>query len=155
MIEERTFPTRNVEGTSIKRNMRVTTKKLHGKKRRFKLILITLIAIGIIGYLIYTGIRDTMTYYLTVSEVIAQDSQLSDKGVRVGGMVHEGSVNWDPKALKLSFVIEDDNTTLPVVYQGVVPDSFKQGEKVIIEGIYADGVFTASAIMPTCPSKYE
>ena len=96
-----------------------------------------------------------MTYYLTVSEVLAQDPQLSDMGVRVGGKVHEGSVNWDPKALKLSFVIEDDNTTLPVVYQGVVPDSFKQGEKVIIEGVYADGVFTASELMTTCPSKYE
>jgi cytochrome c-type biogenesis protein CcmE len=50
---------------------------------------------------------------------------------------------------------DDEGATLPVVYQGVVPDSFKPGREVIIEGIYTNGKFTASQIMPTCPSKYE
>jgi cytochrome c-type biogenesis protein CcmE len=125
------------------------------KKRRSKLILITLVALCIIGYLVYAGIRDTMLYYLTVSELIQQGAQSANQGVRVGGKVIEGSVIWDPKDLRLSFIIRDDRATLPVVYQGVVPDSFKQGRKVIVEGIYADGVFTASQIMPTCASKYE
>lgn len=125
------------------------------KKRRSKLIFITLVALCIIGYLVYAGIRDTMLYYLTVSELIQQGAQSANQGVRVGGKVIEGSVIWDPKDLRLSFIIGDDRATLPVVYQGVVPDSFKQGRKVIVEGIYADGVFTASQIMPTCASKYE
>lgn len=125
------------------------------KKRRSKLIFITLVALCIIGYLVYAGIRDTMLYYLTVSELIQQGAQSANQGVRVGGKVIEGSVIWDPKDLRLSFIIRDDRATLPVVYQGVVPDSFKQGRKVIVEGIYADGVFTASQIMPTCASKYE
>lgn len=125
------------------------------KKRRSKLILITLVALCIIGYLVYAGIRDTMLYYLTVSELVQQGAQSANQGVRVGGKVIEGSVIWDPKDLRLSFIIRDDRATLPVVYQGVVPDSFKQGRKVIVEGIYADGVFTASQIMPTCASKYE
>jgi cytochrome c-type biogenesis protein CcmE len=113
------------------------------------------VALCIIGYLVYAGIRDTMLYYLTVSELIQQGAQSANQGVRVGGKVIEGSVIWDPKDLRLSFIIRDDRATLPVVYQGVVPDSFKQGRKVIVEGIYADGVFTASQIMPTCASKYE
>ncbi len=125
------------------------------KKRRSKLIFITLVALCIIGYLVYAGIRDTMLYYLTVSELVQQGLQPANQGVRVGGKVIEGSVIWDPKDLRLSFIIRDDRATLPVVYQGVVPDSFKQGRKVIVEGIYADGVFTASQIMPTCASKYE
>lgn len=130
-------------------------KVLNEKKRRFKLILITFMAVCIIGYLVYTGIRDTMVYYFTVNELIEIGPQSSNGGVRVGGKVHEGSVSWDPKDLKLRFIMGDDKTTLPVVYRGVVPDSFKQGRKVIIEGTYIDGLFTASAIMPTCPSKYE
>jgi len=154
MTERKTLLKREAKEMPIEKEI-IESKVLPVKKRRLKLILITLVAICVTGYLVYTGIRDTMAYYLTVSEVIAQDPQLSDRGVRVGGKVLEGSVNWDPKTLKLSFVIEDDSTTLPVVYQGVVPDSFKQGEKVIIEGVYAAGVFTASEIMPTCPSKYE
>ena len=125
------------------------------KKRKRKLILITVLAISVIGYLVYAGIRDTMVYYLTVSELVQQGLQSSNGGVRVGGKVLEGSIIWDPKDLRLRFIMRDDRATLPVVYQGVVPDSFKQGRKVIIEGIYADGLFTASQIMPTCPSRYE
>ncbi len=125
------------------------------KKRRTKLILITVLALSIIGYLVYTGLRDTMVYYLTVSEVVQNGSQSSNGGVRVGGRVLEGSVTWDPKDLRLRFTVADEETTLPVVYQGVVPDSFKPGREVIIEGIYDGSSFAANQIMPTCPSKYE
>jgi len=110
---------------------------------------------SVIGYLVYAGIRDTMVYYLTVSELVQQGLQSSNGGVRVGGKILEGSIIWDPKDLRLRFIMGDKKTKLPVVYQGVVPDSFKQGRKVVIEGIYADGLFTASQIMPTCPSRYE
>ncbi len=126
------------------------------KNKKTKLILITLVAMAVIGYLVYTGVRDTMVYYLTVTELVQNGSQYPNDGVRVGGKVIEGSVIWDPKDLKLSFTMGDDEgATLPVVYQGVVPDSFKPGREVIIEGIYANGKFAASQIMPTCPSKYE
>ncbi len=128
---------------------------MHVKKGKRKLILITVLAMSVIGYLVYAGIRDTMVYYLTVSELVQQGLQSSNGGVRVGGKVVEGSIIWDPKGLRLRFIMRDDRATLPVVYQGVVPDSFKQGRKVIVEGVYAEGLFTATQIMPTCPSKYE
>jgi cytochrome c-type biogenesis protein CcmE len=58
--------------------------------------------------------------------------------------------------LKLSFRIKDGESSLQVDYQGVVPDSFKPGNEVIVEGKYtAEGLFRATTIMPTCPSKYE
>lgn len=135
---------------------RVVGRKLSLKGKRFRLVLIGLLAMSVIGYLVYTGLRDTMVYYLTVSELIAKGPQLSNDGIRVGGKVLEGSVTWDPKDLRLNFAMGDGlGATLRVVYQGVVPDSFKQGKEVIIEGIYNDGVFRATQIMPTCPSKYE
>ena len=125
------------------------------KKKRNKIILITLISFSVIGYLVYAGLRDTMMYYLTVGELIDMQDQPANGGVRVGGKIREGSVKWDPKTLTLNFVIGDERGTVPVVYNGVVPDSFKQGEKVILEGLFAKGLFRASQIMPTCPSKYE
>jgi len=125
------------------------------KKRRMKLITISVVAMIVVGYLIYAGVRDTMVYYVTVSQLLEREAPPSEEGLRIGGKVHEGSVVWDPKTLSLRFIIEDEKGSLPVVYQGVVPDSFKQGKKVIVEGTFAGGVFKASQIMPTCPSKYE
>lgn len=125
------------------------------KKQGKKLILITVLAVAVIGYLVYTGVRDTMVYYLTVGELVENGSQSSDGGVRVSGKVLEGSVTWDPKALELRFLVGDEKATLPVIYQGVVPDSFKPGREVVIEGTYMGGEFAANQIMPTCPSKYE
>jgi cytochrome c-type biogenesis protein CcmE len=126
------------------------------KKQRLRFMILTLVVFCIIGYLIYAGIRDTMGYYLTVTELIEQSPQLSQEQVRVSGQVVEGSVNWDPGERILHFSITDDaSASLSVVYQGIVPDSFKQGQKVILEGVYADEMFTASQLMTSCASKYE
>jgi cytochrome c-type biogenesis protein CcmE len=64
-------------------------------------------------------------------------------------------MNWDPGKQKLQFVIVDEKTTLAVEYEGIVPDTLKQGQKVIVEGVYADGTFVASELMTSCASKYE
>ena len=126
------------------------------KKRRLKVIVVSSIVLCIIGYLTYTGIRDTMTYYLTVSELLAKGPSGENVGLRVGGEVIPDSIQWNPKDLKLSFRIRDGGLKLQVDYQGVVPDSFKPGNEVIVEGNYtAEGLFRATTIIPTCPSKYE
>ncbi len=126
------------------------------KKRRLKIIVVSSIILSIIGYLTYTGIRDTMAYYLTVSELLARGPSGENVGLRVAGEVIPDSIRWNPKDLKLSFRIRDGGSTLQVDYQGVVPDSFKPGKEVVVEGKYtAAGLFRAATIMPTCPSKYE
>ncbi len=125
------------------------------KKRRIRLIVIALTVMGIVSYLVFTGMQDSMAYYLTISELASQSSQMAERGLRIGGRVREGSLVWEPKTLQLEFMIADEGASMPVVYQGVLPDSFRQGTEVIVEGMYADGVFKATQIMPTCPSKYE
>ena len=126
------------------------------KRKKLKPIIISAVILSIIGYLIYSGLRDTMTYYFTVSEVLAKTTATSNESIRVGGTVSPASVKWDPRELKLLFTIEDEKSSLAVDYKGVVPDSFKPGKEVIVEGIYNDeGKFSATTIMPKCASKYE
>ena len=123
---------------------------------KYKPIVISAVVLIVIGYLIYTGLRDTMVFYLTVSEVMAKPTGDLTATQKVGGTVNAGSVQWDPKALKLSFILEDEQANLKVMYAGVVPDSFKPGSEVIVEGTYrGDGSFWATTIMPKCASKYE
>ena len=126
------------------------------KRIKYKPILISAVILIVIGYLIYTGLRDTMTFYLTVSEVLAKQPEELTATQKVGGMVTTGSVQWDPKTLKLSFKLEDNQADIVVNYSGVVPDSFKPGTEVIVEGTYrGEGNFWAKTIMPKCASKYE
>ncbi len=126
------------------------------KRRKLKALIITLVVLSVVGYLIYAGIRDTMMYYLTVPEVLAGTLEAQGDVIRVSGNVFPDSVKWDPKDLKLVFKIGDDQASLNVAYSGVVPDSFKPGREVVIEGKYnGDGNFVAETIMPKCASKYE
>ena len=126
------------------------------KRIKYKPIIISAVVVMVIGYLIYTGLRYTMIFYLTVSEVLASPTEELTETQKVGGLVTAGSVQWDPKTLKLSFKLEDEQANLIVNYSGVVPDSFKPGTEVIVEGTYrGDGNFWAKTIMPKCASKYE
>ena len=126
------------------------------KKRKNRIIIISLVTLLVFGYLIYTGVRDTMTYYLTVSEVLAKPLETPEEVVRVGGNVSADSVKWDQKDLRLYFVMSDEKASMNIDYRGVIPDSFKPGKEVVIEGIYrGDGKFIATTIMPKCASKYE
>jgi cytochrome c-type biogenesis protein CcmE len=126
------------------------------RRIKYKPIVISAVILMVIGYLIYTGLRDTMVFYLTVSEVMAKSPEDLTDTQKVGGLVTAGSVQWEPKTLKLSFRLEDEQANLVVNYSGVVPDSFKPGTEVIVEGNYrGDGSFWATTIMPKCASKYE
>ena len=126
------------------------------RRIKYKPIVISAVILMVIGYLIYTGLRDTMVFYLTVSEVMAKSPEDLTDTQKVGGIVNAGSVQWEPKTLNLSFRLEDEQANLLVNYSGVVPDSFKPGSEVIVEGTYrGDGSFWATTIMPKCASKYE
>jgi cytochrome c-type biogenesis protein CcmE len=133
---------------------------MRGKSKFF---IGVLLIVGAVGYLMYTGIRETSTYYLTIEEFLPKREALANEGVRVAGRVQAGSVRWDPKDLRLSFVLGpfqdgagNQAAGVPVRYQGILPDMFAEGRDVIVEGHYdAGSALSAKTIMTSCPSKYE
>jgi cytochrome c-type biogenesis protein CcmE len=130
-------------------------KRPHLLKRKrviFAVIVVTLA----LGILVYMGMSQFTTYYLTVSEFLGDGASLNGKQVRVTGQVVPESVKWDTGNVTLNFTIADGNASLPVVYKGVVPDAFKAGQDVVVEGKYdPQGMFLASKLITKCPSKYE
>ena len=125
------------------------------KKRKF------LIGGGIvliaIAYLTFMGFQGSATYYYEVSELLAQGNSIYGENVRVNGQVADGSIEQEAQGRILKFTMIDieGEESLPVVYQGVVPDTFKVGNEVVVEGhLNSTGVFQASTLMPKCPSKY-
>ena len=110
-----------------------------------------------IGYLGFIGFQNSATYYYTVSEFMEQGSSVYDENVRVNGKVVPGSLEQESAGGILRFTIIDveGEGSLPVVYQGVIPDTFKVGNEVVIEGqLNPDGIFQANTILTKCPSKY-
>ncbi len=112
-----------------------------------------------ITYLMFTGFSDSMVYYHTVSEALEIAQENSDKGIRVSGYVSSGTIKRDQSASRVDFLVyeRDSDQTLPVVYQGIIPDTFKDDAEVVVEGTYhsKDGVFHANVLLAKCPSKYE
>jgi cytochrome c-type biogenesis protein CcmE len=112
--------------------------------------------LAVIGYLIFFGISSTQQYYLSVGELFNKGQSVVGQGVRVGGNLVQYSIKEDVKSSKISFAISDGSRSLPVSYNGVVPDTFDKATQVIAEGkLNQDGTFTASLVLAKCPSKYD
>lgn len=131
-----------------------------------KFLVGALLIVSAVGYLIYTGIQETKVYYFTMDEFLLKKAALANEDIRVAGRVQAGSIQWDPAALNLTFVltpieqepipVEVTQAGVSVSYQGILPDMFAEGRDVIIEGMYTpEQQLVASTIMTSCPSKYE
>ena len=113
------------------------------------------VLIAALVFLGYLGFMGGLTYYYEVSELLDEASSISGQTVRVSGNVADDVVR---DGLEMRFTILDMNdseTSLPVIYSGAVPDTFKVGNQVVIEGKYTTaGIFEAEAIIVKCGSKY-
>ncbi|MBI4665632.1 MAG: cytochrome c maturation protein CcmE [Nitrospinae bacterium] len=127
------------------------------KGAQTKFLAGSLIIVGAIGYLIYTGIQASGSYYKTVSEVTALGSRASNMSLRLEGKVVPGTIERDTSNLKLNFHITDKSKkTIPVFYEGIVPDMFQDNIDVVVEGKLADnGKFVATKLLTSCPSRYD
>jgi cytochrome c-type biogenesis protein CcmE len=114
------------------------------------------VVLGALGLLLYTGLSANMVYYYHVDEFFAKADSLSGETVKVNGKVVDQSIH--KQQMDYQFVIQGKSgKTMNVSYHGVVPDTFKNGSDVVVEGIYNPGTsrFTATTLLAKCPTKYE
>ena len=108
------------------------------------------------GYLLFLSFNSSLSYYVTVSELLAEDSDFYDTDIRVVGQVADSPIGWDAEELNLSFDNIEDGNTLSVIYQGTRPVSLTTGANIVAEGRYhPDKIFRADSLIFQCPSKYE
>lgn len=116
--------------------------------------VIALILVSL-GYLAFTGVRDSKSYYVTIKELNGMGSDAYSKRLRVAGNVAPGSIKR--QGIHAEFLLIEQDRTLPVVYTGseALPDTFKDDAQALAEGKFGrDGVFHASNIQAKCASKY-
>lgn len=128
------------------------------KKSASVYIVALLLFVSGVGYLVYSGLSENSVYFLNVSEALASPQEKL-KAARLFGTVAEQDISAPNAGPGVIFRMEDkDNPaqTMMVQYQGAVPDTFKAGVEVIVEGgMGAEGTFVAKTLMTKCPSKYE
>lgn len=128
-----------------------------GWLRRKRFLIVGMVVAVALGYLGFTAFQGASMYYLTVDELLARNEAAYGERVRLMGKVEDGSVERSSETNTLRFAVTDENgASLPVVYSGVVPDAFKQGADVVVEGsLERAGTFEADSLLVKCPSKYE
>jgi cytochrome c-type biogenesis protein CcmE len=115
-------------------------------------IVVILLALG---YLAYTGVQESKSYYVTIKELRGMDNSVYTKRLRVAGNVQPGSIKRT--GTKVEFVLIENDQMLPVIYSGTEapPDTFKDNSQALADGSFGhDGVFHAKQLQAKCASKY-
>jgi cytochrome c-type biogenesis protein CcmE len=108
-----------------------------------------------LGYLAYTGVQESKSYYVTIKELHGMGDGAYTKRLRVAGNVQPGSIKRS--GTNMSFVLVENDQLLNVVYNSTEPppDTFKDNAQALAEGTFGrDNVFYAKQIQAKCASKY-
>ena len=117
----------------------------------------------VVSYLVWTGVSETMVYYVTPSELVTkleEDPSFRDVGVKVSGKLVQGSYSKGEGEFVHRFEIhdlQDESVRFPVEYRDVLPDTFHGTDvQVVLEGRFdEEGVFQATTVLTKCGSRYE
>ena len=108
------------------------------KNKKVSLIISILLVGGALAYLALGNFGENLVYFFTPSEVKAFSPDYYQKKVRVGGMVVEGSMETYSDRLGLNFELTDGEATIPVTFEGIPPDLFKEGQGAVVEGYWTN-----------------
>jgi len=115
----------------------------------------TVVILLLLGYLAYTGVQDSKSYYVTIKELHKMGDTAYSKRLRVAGNVKPGSIKR--VGTHVQFVLIEEDQDLSVDYTGAEapPDTFKDDSQALADGSFGrDGVFHARQLQAKCASKY-
>jgi cytochrome c-type biogenesis protein CcmE len=122
------------------------------KRRRLWLLVASLSVLGAAAALVLTALNDNLVFFYSPSQV-AEKGIAPDRRFRLGGLVEAGSVQKNGEEVR--FTVTDTQSTVAVVYRGLLPDLFREGQGVIAEGtLRADGVFVAREVLAKHDENY-
>ena len=120
------------------------------KKRSYSILFVLLFSVSGISLILYS-LNSNLDYFFTPTELKKQNIP-SDKRIKLGGMVLKGSV--EREASEISFVVTDYENSLRVIYDGIVPDLFKEESGVVVLGFYIDDMIYAEEVLAKHDENY-
>ncbi len=123
------------------------------KNQRLVLVLLALVALMGAALLAVWGLRDRASYFYTPTDMAAGKA-VSDRTVRLGGMVEKGSLVRAADGVTVSFRVTDGTATSAVTYRGILPNLFREGSGVVAEGRMVGTTFAADTILAKHDERY-
>lgn len=124
------------------------------RKKRLTLVLVLLVGLTGAAALALTALQENMLFFYEPSRIVAGEAPLG-RSIRVGGMVVDDSVVREPGSLKVQFTLTDYAHEVPVHYEGLLPDLFREGQGIIARGTLSEnGAFVAEEVLAKHDESY-
>ena len=122
------------------------------RRKRIAIVAGVLAAVGVAAALVLNAFQSNLVFFYSPTQVAGKEAPVG-RTFRLGGLVEQGSVKRD--GVVVSFLVTDTVKTIPVRYQGILPDLFKEGKGVVAQGqVGADGVFVAREVLAKHDENY-
>ena len=134
--------------------IQIDVKQMNPKYRRLFITIIILLTLGLATKLILIALEDNIVYFYTPNDLIEKfgDTQNIQNKIRIGGLVLESSIKKEGK--KSIFIITDRKKEVKVVFDGSLPDLFREGQGIVAEGIFKNNNFIASEVLAKHDENY-
>lgn len=124
--------------------------------RRKRMLVVGLIVLGVsaAAFFALQAFQKNLLYFYTPSQISAGEAP-RNYAFRVGGLVVRGSVQREPNSVDVRFTISDGKASVPVIFSGILPDLFREGQGIISIGKMNDqGLFVASEVLAKHDENY-
>jgi len=122
------------------------------KYKRMTFVGIALALLAISAALMLNAFKDNIVFFYSPTDLAVKQPG-PEQRLRVGGLVEEGSVERDGNTT-VNFIITDNAKTVKVYFTGILPDLFREGQGVVVQGRYQDGVFNADEVLAKHDETY-
>jgi cytochrome c-type biogenesis protein CcmE len=108
-------------------------------------------AVGVAVALVLNAFQSNLVFFYSPTQVAAHEAP-ANRSFRLGGLVEAGTVKRD--GVHVSFIVTDTSKSVPVRYEGILPDLFKEGKGVVAQGQLLEGVFVAREVLAKHDENY-
>jgi len=124
------------------------------RKKRLALVALIVVGVGAATTVAITALNDNMLYFVSPTDVHANAAP-ADKRIRLGGLVAAGTVKREADSLAVQFTVTDGRHDVPVTFEGILPDLFREGQGVIAHGhLDKSGHFRADEVLARHDETY-
>ncbi len=123
------------------------------RHKRLAIIVSGVVGLTLASLFVLNAFRSNLVFFYSPTEVLEGKAPV-DRVFRIGGMVEKNSVQKSPDGLKVDFIVTDTNKRLPVHFEGILPDLFREGQGIVAQGKLEGDRFVAREVLAKHDENY-